>query len=92
MWVCEANGSDNAGLFGVSVLIGMSDPFLGDLEEVRLGHPMSSLGIQNRHGSSEEDSKGRVKGVRRCNVVHPPCVWFGILAAAGFLGHWESCQ
>ena len=48
--------------------------------------PMSSLGIQNRHGSSEEDSKGRVKGVRRCNVVHPPRVWFGILAAAGFFG------
>ena len=26
-----ANGSDNAGLVGVSVLIGMSDPFLVDL-------------------------------------------------------------
>ena len=24
--------------------------------------PMSSLGIQNRHGSSEEDSKGGSKG------------------------------
>lgn len=31
MWVCGANGSDNAGLVGVSVLIGMSDPFLVDL-------------------------------------------------------------
>ena len=31
MWVCGANGSDNAGLVGDSVLIGMSDPFLGDL-------------------------------------------------------------